>query len=254
MSRHTTQAGPGSEFFLRRVRSGRLVAPESLVAWYPFRQGDGSDATAGISAFGDSTDYSATVNGATFKPNGGVTDIATGANSGAFDLDGTDDTLDLGTVADSNQSLTIMGWVKPDVVNVSTAQRLITKADGLNFQDGSIILDILGDASPRLVFILNGTPNVAKSPTTISPNQYVHLAGRYDFGSGEISLFINGQTVATTFAGQAPSLSTQPWRLGEDNPVGNKDELLDGTTDGTRIYTAALSDSQINQIYLNTEP
>lgn len=254
MSRHTTQAGPGSEFFLEVRQVFAPVAFESLVAWYPFRQGDGSDATAGISAFGDSTDYSATVNGASFKPSGGVTDIQTGANSGAFDLDGTDDTLDLGTVADSNQSLTIMTWVKPDVVNVSTAQRVITKSDADSFPDGTFILGFLGNGEPRFILVTNGASNTALSPTAISANQFVHLAGRYDFQSGDISLFINGQPVATTSAGQAPPLTSQPWRIGEDNPVGGTDEFVDGTVDGTRIYTTALSDSQINQIYLNTEP
>jgi len=229
------------------------VAASDLVAWYPFRSGTGEDITAGDSRFGDTTDYSATVNGATFQASGGTTDIQTGANSGAFDLDGTDDTLDLGTVADSDQSLTVMSWVKPDVLNVSNRQRVITKSDSKSFPDGTVILGINGNGEPRFILFTNGATNEAKSPTTISANQFVHLAGRYDFQSGDISLFINGQPVATTSAGQAPSFTSQPWRIGEDNPV-RVDEFLDGTVDGARIYTAALSDSQINQIYLNTEP
>jgi len=230
------------------------VAASDLVAWYPFRSGTGEDITAGDSNFGDTTDYSATVNGPTFQASGGVTDIKTGANSGAFDFDGTDDTLDLGTVADSDQSLTVMTWVKPDVVNVSAQQRVITKSDANSFPDGTFILGILGNGEPRFVLFTNGAINNALSPTAISANQYVHLAGRYDFQSGDISLFINGQSVATTSAGQAPPLTSQPWRIGEDNPVGNADEFINGTVDGTRIYTTALSDSQINQIYLNTKP
>jgi len=67
------------------------VAASDLVAWYPFRSGTGEDLTAGDSRFGDTTDYSAVVNGATFQASGGVTDIETGANSGAFDFDGTDE-------------------------------------------------------------------------------------------------------------------------------------------------------------------
>jgi len=85
-------------------------------------------------------------------------------------------------------------------------------------------------------------------------NQFVHLAGRYDFQTGDSSLFINGQPVATESPGPLPALSSQGWRIGEDNVAGNFDQALNGTVDGTRIYTAALSDSQINQIYLNTEP
>jgi hypothetical protein len=230
------------------------VAASDLVAWYPFRSGTGEDITAGDSNFGDTTDYSASVNGATFKPSGGVTDIQTGANSGAFDFDGTDDTLDLGTVADSDQSFTVMTWLKPDVVNVSTRQRLLTKSDANSFPDGTVVLGILGNGDPAFSLFNNGASNGAKSPTAISANQFVHLAGRYDFQSGDISLFINGQSVATTSAGQARALTSQPWRIGEDNPVGAADEFINGTVDDTRIYTTALSDSQINQIYLTTEP
>jgi len=115
------------------------VAASDLVAWYPFRSGTGEDITAGDSNFGDTTDYSATVNGATYKPNGGVRDIKTGANSGAFELDGTDDTLDLGTVADSDQSLTIMTWLKPDVYR---GTRVVTKLDASGASDGALQINI----------------------------------------------------------------------------------------------------------------
>jgi len=238
----------------RLPREALPVAASDLVAWHPFRSGTAEDITAGDSRFADTTDYSASVNGATFNPDGGVTDIKTGPNSGSFDFDGTDDTLDLGTVADSDQSLTVMTWVEPDVVNVATQQRVITKSDASSFPDGTLILGITGSGEPRFIFFNNGVNNEAKSPTTISANQFVHLAGRYDFQSGAISLFINGQPVATASPGQAPPLTSQPWRIGEDNPIGKADEFIDGTVDGTRIYTAALSDSQINQIYLNTKP
>jgi len=230
------------------------VAASDLAAWYPFRSGTGVDATAGDSNFGDTTDYSATVNGATFQSTGGVTDIQTGRNSGAFEFDGTDDTMDLGTVADSDQSLTVMAWVNRDVVNTTKSQRVITKSQGFPFPDGSLVLDILPGGELRLLFFSNGTNQQAKSPTAISANQFAHLAGRYDFESGEISVSINGQSVDTTSAGQVPPLASQPWRIGGDDPFGSTRELLDGTVDDTRIYTAALSDSQINQIYLNTKP
>jgi len=253
MTRQTTQAGPGSEFFTRTRFIQPPVAKGSLVAWYPFREGTGADITAGSVQFGDSTDYSATVNGATYQPSGGVTDIKTGANSGAFEFDGTDDTLDLGTVADSDQSLTLMAWVNPDFVGGTQIQRVITKSAGSGFPDGTFAVDIPKSGEPRFSVVAGGFIE-ARSPTAISPNQFVHIAGRYDFGSGDISVFIDGQPVATASAGQVPALSSQPWRVGADDPPGTAAEFIDGTVDGTRIYQAALSDSQINQIYLNTEP
>jgi len=231
------------------------VAASDLVAWYPFRSGTGEDITAGDSRFGDSTDYSATVNGATFQASGGVTDIQTGANSGAFDFDGTDDTLDLGTVADSDQSLTVMTWVNPDTVT-KLFMRLVTKVDGTNtFENGAIILSTENDGDGGGFVVVSGANRVLlQGPPTLSTGSYTHLAGRYDFQAGTMTLFQDGQPVANGNPGQAVALSSRKWVIGEDAASTGKGNFLDGTTDGTRIYTAALSDSQINQIYLNTKP
>jgi len=229
------------------------VAASDLVAWYPFRSGTGEDITAGDSNFGDTTDYSATVNGATFQASGGVTDIQTGANSGAFDFDGVDDRAVLGTVADSDQSLTVMTWIKPDTVS-KRFMRFIAKFDGsAGGQPGDVILstDSSGD---RALFLLKGSSVASiKSPSPLTVNSYSHVAGRYDFQTGTSTLFIDGQPVANGSPGQAPQRPSQAWVIGENDPI-NGSEFLNGTADGTRIYQASLSDSQINQIYLNTEP
>jgi hypothetical protein len=227
------------------------VAFENLVAWYPFRSGTGEDITAGDSRFSDTTDYSATVNGATFESSGGVTDIQTGANSGAFDFDGVDDTLDLGTVADSDQSLTFMAWFQPDVLG--NFERLVVKADGNSFRkDGSIAFSKNRNDVVRS-FVGTGGTTTVKGTTTAQVDTFAHYCVRYDFGSGELTVFFNGQPEGTKTVGQLNSFSSQPWRVGEFNPPISSDPV-DGTIDGVRIYQAALSDSQINQIYLNTRP
>jgi len=239
---------------LPREDSVLPVAASDLVAWYPFRSGTGEDLTAGDSNFGDTTDYSATVNGATFQASGGTTDIQTGANSGAFDFDGTDDTLDLGTVADSDQSLTLMAWIEPDTPT-KQFMRVITKADGNNLATDGILSILFDSESGRIRFEAknNGSNFKTVSPSSVSADTYLHVTGRYDFQNGQITLFINGQPVDNNSPGQLPPLSSQPWRIGEDNPPGFS-EFFDGAVDGTRIYQAALSDSQINQIYQNTKP
>jgi hypothetical protein len=171
----------------------------------------------------------------------------------ARDFDGVDDTIDLGTIADSDQSLTIMTWVNPDTLRQNADDRIITKADGGLDVSGSIILEV-SNQNPRFLVRAGGSFTIIGASSTLSTNQFTHLAGRYNFQTGDISLFRNGQPVANTNAGQAPALSSQPWRIGEDNPIVGAGEFLDGTVDDTRIYQAALSDSQINQIYLNTKP
>ena len=227
------------------------VAASDLVAWYPFRAGTGEDLTAGGSDFGDTTDYSASVNGATFQASGGVTDIQTGANSGAFDFDGTDDRLELGTVADSDQSLTFMTWVKLDSASVSNFARIITKADVRNENEGDIVLGQNNSGKFRMFATNNGFTFVTGS-TVPSADTYFHVASRYDFSTGSLSLFVNGQPEATKTVGQLSPNATRPWVIGDESEPGKF--KLDGTLDDARIYQAALSDSQINQIYLNTEP
>jgi hypothetical protein len=253
MSERVTGLGPGSEVFDKFRTVVLPVAASDLVAWYPFRSGTGADLTEGDSRFGDTTDYSAVVNGATFQASGGTTDIQTGANSGAFDFDGTDDTLDLGTVADSDQSLTMMMWVKPDTES-RQFQRFLTKSDGNNIQkDGGLILatDGVGD-KPQ--FFVKGTNNrVAPEGNLMTLGTYTHLAGRLDFQNGVVTVFQNGQPVASRPLPAISPRPSQPWRVGEDNPPDGT-AFFDGTGDGVRIYSAALSDSQINQIYQNTKP
>jgi len=230
------------------------VAFGDLVAYYPFRQGTGVDVTAGDSRFGDTTDYSATVNGPVHKSDSGVHDIQNGANSGAFEFDGTDDTLDLGTVADSDQSLTVMAWVKPDVIGVN--QRVITKNDGRGgFPSGSIVIQINTSNTVELV-IQNGASSQPRvtSTTTVSTSQFIHVAGRIDLSSGDMSILINGQPEGSTATGKISPFSSQGWALAEDVPPGGFSTFFDGTMDDARIYQAALSDSQINQIYQNTKP
>ena len=229
------------------------VAASDLVAWYPFRSGTGEDITAGDSNFGDTTDYSATVNGATFQASGGVTDIQTGANSGAFDFDGTDDTLDLGTVADSDQSLTFMTWVKLNPADASGFAQILTKGTFKDKNSGDFVVDN-DDSGTFRGFVDDGGSNfaVVKSSSTATANTYFHIAARYDFSAGSFTLFVNGQPEGTKTVGQVGQNSTRSWRVGDSR--GGTQATLGGTADNTRIYTAALSDSQINQIYLNTKP
>jgi hypothetical protein len=254
MSDRATGLGPGSEVVDAAKGPLLPVAFESLVAWYPFRQGTGEDLTAGDSRFGDTTDYSAVVNGPTFQASGGTTDIKTGANSGAFDFDGTDDTLDLGTVADSNQSLTFMTWVKVDSAAIGDGQPIVSKANGNDrIEDGAISLFKRASDKIRLFAGSGGSFSPATTSSTLSAGTYAHVAGRYDFQSTELTVFFNGTPEATVGHIQMAPLSSQPWRIGEDNPTSGIG-FLNGTVDGARIYQAALSDSQINQIYLNTEP
>jgi hypothetical protein len=238
MSRHTTQAGPGSEFFTRTEFIQPPVAKGSLVAWYPFRSGTGEDITAGDSDFGDTTDYSATVNGATFKPSGGVTDIETGANSGAFDFDGTDDFLDT-SVPCPVPEFTLMAFAETDTSTLGNFTSILSTRD----EAGQDRIEINADSSsPKFSLVVKST-----SLQTPIQSPYTHLTATFD--SGDLEFFVDGSSVGT--ATSAIPSSGNVFDIGQ-RPAG--DNQYDGRIDAVRIYNAALSPSQINQIFQNTKP
>jgi hypothetical protein len=253
MSERVTGLGPGSEV-TDVAKFGVLpVAAPDLVAWFPFRQGDGSDATAGDRRFGDTTDYSATVNGTIHKPSGGVTDIKTGENSGAFDFDGTDDFIRSNTQmpldVSGNSPRTLMYFLRPDTSssNLTFHVTFGTKSKAASF--GSFHTDVNG--SPRLFFF--GTDPAVDFDTgkDLTLDTYQHVAISYD--GSVVRVFVNG--VETPTSGVSRSLST----VQEDIIMGStvafdSRRFYDGTIDGVRVYDTALTQFQINQIYLNTEP
>ncbi|UXF50611.1 hypothetical protein 7908G4C8_35 [Haloquadratum phage sp.] len=223
------------------------VAASDLVAWYPFRAGTGEDITAGDSRFGDSTDYSATVNGATFQASGGVTDIQTGANSGAFELDGTDDFLELPDGNFTEQTFTALGWV---FLNSVSAQRLLSP--GYN-----------GTTHPPHISINSGVLEVrsfdGSSDTTLATSanvgtgNYLFWGVSVDYSTNDCKLYTDG--VKQT-SGKLNNLATNnaDYYIGGFDNNGPLQGFINGLCDEFRIYDSILSDSQINQIYLNTEP
>jgi hypothetical protein len=253
MTRQTTQAGPGSEFFTRTRFIQPPVAKESLVAWYPFREGTGADITAGDSDFGDSTDYSATVNGATYQPSGGVTDIQTGANSGAFDFDGVDDLLTASNIPISGD-ITITCFVNHDSLSgFATNLRTLVAQGGFSSADWALYYNNPGSPNDLSDDTLSFTESgeLAVAPVNYSTGTFASFTVRVR--NGTTSLFQDGSklTITNTSGTKNVQNTGQTTRIGYDN---NKDRFTDGIIDGVRIYDAALSDSQINQIYLNTEP
>jgi len=223
------------------------IAASDLVAWYPFRSGTGEDLTAGDSRFADTTDYSGTVQGVSF-PQGPVTDIKTGANSQAAVGDGTDDRIDIPdttcsfNTASGNISVTF--WTRPDndteEVPLDVANPFETFIRKAPKQRPSEIAVNTFDG--------NNTTFVG-APFTIGELDHFGFV----FNNNELRAYKNGQRVETaatldsTTQNRNLALFDGPDRAAS---VGKYNGLLDDV----RIYQGGLSDSQINQIYLNTEP
>jgi hypothetical protein len=222
------------------------VAYQNLVAWYPFDlatysgSSNANDVTATLGGSGDDTAYDGTVNGAAYQSSGGVTDINAGANSGAFDFDGVNDTIDITTVQsahnyDNPYSATV--WFNPDSTEL-----------------GGIFTSLAGGKFDQRLWVSSGKLNFESldtgitSNSTINTNRYYH-AGAVKNSSG-LELYVDGSLEVST------SVTGSEEDNGSDAEIGlvRNDGFFDGNIDDLRIYNRALTASEISAIYNNTEP
>jgi hypothetical protein len=230
------------------------VAADSLVAWYPFREGTGEDVTAGDSRFGDTTDYSGVVNGATYESNGGVTDIQTGANSGAFEFDGTDDVMEIGNI-DVSGDITICCHVNnTNLSGFSLTFRTLVAQGAFSTSDFAFYYDTEGngaDTSDDSLVISESGNSVAARTNNTPLDKFLHFVVKVN--GSDVTFFQDGEKLSQILADGTVNVTNtgQTARIGYD---GFGDRFLQGFIDGVRIYNTALSDSQINQIYQNTKP
>jgi hypothetical protein len=196
----------------------------------------------------DTTAFDGTVNGASFVQNGGVTDVVsgTGTNSGAYDFDGVDDFLDFGNISPiKNVSKMSFGaWVKN--INVSAGTEMIGSFDS-NFSNAIAL--IRAQAPPEIALNIQRSDVVNEIRVPAPADQQLHhFFGTFD--SGTIELFIDGQSVGIKTNGPSQTPSIPLTAMTRDF----QGRFIEGTADDIRFYNRALSASEINQIYENTDP
>jgi len=229
------------------------VAYSNLVAWYPFDSAtyggsNADDVTAILGGSGDDTDYDGTVNGATYQSSGGVTDIRAGANSGAFDFDGSNDIIDIGIIsAIANSEATVCGWIKP---NLTTSRQTLINLNGPGGINVDSIFMACWDNGELLMHYAAGGSRNQIVENSYAANTYVHMALTRD--SSDVKFYKNGSQINSRTDGGAISSFT-------DGTIGSFDSggasgFMNGEIDDVRIYNTALTSSQINQIYQNTQP
>jgi hypothetical protein len=215
------------------------------VAWYRFEDSaiTAIDATNALGVGADQTGFDGTVNGASFVQNGGVTDVVSGPNSGAYDFDGVDDHIDL--------PQNLYSFVSP---SGGVTHSVFLKADKL--QDDFILdarnpvqQNIRIRSNGEIVFqIFSGSAEEIVSTTSYSTGAFTHIAASWSNNDAE--LFINGVSEASATFSDANS-GNFDIRLGD---AGDTPQNFNGTIDDYRTYNRALSASEINRIYQNTDP
>jgi hypothetical protein len=217
-----------------------VVAQSSLKAWYPFENG-AQDETAGDSSYGDSTDFSGSVDGATQLSSGGATDILTQSeNSNAFTFDGSNDLIRVSNApAFQVQPGTFCCWLNPD--SLSSDYRVMAAERFL------IANDKTSDNVAIQLFDGNWNAASANIPTgTLS-----HVAGTCS--NSELKFYVNGTIQQTLSIGGMQKASTVTFGIG-GSPQSGGEKFYDGIVDDVRIYTKELSASEIQQIFDNTKP
>jgi len=227
------------------------VAYSNLIAWYPFDSAEygGSNADDVTALFnpgqsGDSTAFDGTVNGATFQSSGGVTDINAGANSGAFEFDGSNDRITLPSIPFGGGSLdfTMMAW---EFFEGSSPGGIF----GLNGQRNIFIS--CQDASTIRFFVRSSDGSNFFTDETVSSGQYNHVALVYT--STSFDAFINGSLVSTVSGYNGAQTDAGTNAIGNFDFGGGFTNPFDGKIDDVRLYDRALSSSEISDIYNNTD-
>jgi hypothetical protein len=233
----------------RQTRPEQPVAPvasESLVAWYPFRRNSALDHTSLVDIpVGDRTAYDATVNGATYKPSGGVTDIQTGANSGAFEFDGTDDDLqpqnDSGLNFGTN-SFSISLAVQVD--NFNSPQPIYEKnANNKVYQQGI-------NSNKEVATAISEGDSVAGVRVPMNTTSFIRVTTVRDAQARELRVFAGSNKGSASESGFDLTNSGQLF-IGHDDSTATR---FDGVLDDIRFYDTALTQSQHDEIRSNTIP
>ena len=162
--------------------------------------------------------------------------LAYGAGT-ALMVNGTDDYVKGPSMNLSGSAITLEGWVKPD----QFPNTLHTIA-GIEAPGGTALLRV-GDGGippdkPQFVLEFSGTAVKVNASTTLSTNEWQHVAGVYD--GSEMRIYVDGRRVGTK--SQSGSFSANGrFQIGRSN----ESRYFDGRMDQIRVWRTALSLEQI---------
>jgi len=228
------------------------VAYSNLVAWYPFESSfyGGSNADDVTALFnsgqsGDSTAFDGTISGATYQSSGGVTDINAGSNSGAFDFDGSNDSIDTNFDSGTFSDISLAAWVNADTLSPSF-QTIAGQSTLSSIQQQYVINTRSGNIEAGWTAANdNATLN-----TPINTNEWYHIVNT--FSSGDCEAYLDGSSFASTSITDSTITPLHDFVIGETS--SSFDFYFNGTIDDVRIYDKELSSAEVLQIYQNTEP
>ncbi len=202
------------------------IAKDGLVAYWPFDEGKGKEATD-VSGNGHDGEFN------------GDPKWVDGKFGTALEFDGADDHV---IVADSaafaiEESITLMAWFSPN--DSVTGRRLMSKNDSI-----FVIFDFGNKDS--IDFLVKPNNTFAESTTTDwKVGEWYHFAGTFD--GKTLKVYINGKLEGDAANGVliAPS-ALDLWIGGDD--FGNATDHFPGKIDEVRLYEKTLSEAEIQKV------
>jgi predicted Zn-dependent protease len=213
-----------------------------LAAWYPLA--------------GDANDHSGNGNNGTIGGSAAFTTGANGAANTALSLNGTSQYVSLGHPALydlGGNDFTFSVWFQTPVTGAP--QQLFSCDDAAGRQ---FIFDI-DDLSPGTItaYLQNGSAVVGyRTPNVLSANTWYHaVLVRHGNAPGALTLYLNGVAMPTFAAFQ----NDFPFTMGATSSevdIGRRtyagyQQYFDGSISGMRVYTRALSASEVATLYGN---
>ncbi len=207
-------------------------APGDLVGHWGFDEGLGIDSSPSA--------YDGTISGAT---------PVSGRAGDALSFDGADDYVSLPTFDVEGEALTIAAWIRAEgFQSPHMDNRILSKATSTAGDDHYFMLSgINHEGQPHLRFRLKTQGNTSTLVGTGAPlslGQWHHVSAVYD--GTEMRLYLDGELVGRVAkTGAIDRDGSVPVNIGR-NPDGYG--TFDGALDDVRIYSAALSHAQIQDL------
>lgn len=209
-----------------------------MAAWSPCLQSD-----RGTKLW----DVSGRLNNGTLTNMDPPTDWVAYQHLNALDFDGTDDTVNCGTIADQNfttSNFSVSAWVKLDVAG-SDYHGIVTRMTG--GANGWGLNVNFNDSMQRIAFLAfnGGGFAYVQANSVVAADTLYHVVGVQR--SGTRYLFINGVQQTATSTTLPGSVSTTT-RLGIFYSDGSS-LLWNGIIDDVLIYSRALTNNEIREMY-----
>ncbi|MFD2028965.1 LamG-like jellyroll fold domain-containing protein [Promicromonospora aerolata] len=191
----------------------------------------GFDEGAGTTAADGVGDADATLTGTTWTD---------GVVGGGLSFDGAGEADTGQALVRTDGSYSVSAWARLDVAD-GGFQTVVSQDTGSN---SAFFLQYSGQDQRWAMSFIGAR---ALSPTKPEPGRWYHLTGVRDAEAGELTLYVDGERMATQEVCLAPA-TEGPLVIGRAQYGGNEVDHLRGDVDDVRVFDRALSDAEVAEL------